>query len=117
MTKNKPKKLTVDIPYKSPLSRLVPFVEKPSEWYADKANWKLCTHCKENEVPKTKFMLVPFCVRCYTLMALKHDGTYIEPEFRVGLAQDFDDLQKGKVKVIDVPVTKEIISEELPPIA
>jgi hypothetical protein len=115
--KEKQKKLTVDTPYKSPLERLVPFVSKPSEWYQDKANWKFCTHCKENEIPKTKFMLVPFCTRCYSLMALRHDGTYITPEFRVALAQDFQDIQEGKVKVIEVPSTKEIINEDLPPIA
>jgi hypothetical protein len=116
MMQEKQKKLTVDIPYKSPLERLVPFVPKDSEWYANRDNWKLCTHCKENEIPKTKFMLVPFCVRCYSLMALKHDGTYIIPEFRVGLAQDFDDLQKGKVKVTNETAVKEIIVEDLPPI-
>jgi hypothetical protein len=106
---------SVDTPYKSPLERIVPFVSKPSEWYADKKNWNLCTHCKENETPKTKFRLIPFCNRCYSLMALRHDGTFITPEFRVALAQDFEDLQKKATQKPEEP-SREIIDEELPPI-
>lgn len=88
--------------YVSTLQRVVPFVSKPTEWYQDKDNWNLCIWCKENESVKTTFGLIAWCKRCYDLHSLKHDGTYITPEFKVTLAKDFDDLVKGKVKVMEI---------------
>ena len=101
----------------SAIQRIVPYVSKPSEWYADKNNWSKCNWCKENECVKTKFGLIAWCKRCYDLHSLRHDGTYITPEFRVALAQDFDDLAKGKVEIQQQErMIKDIIQEEEPPI-
>ncbi len=76
-----------------------PFVSKPSEWYKDPANKGICLHCKEEEMVKTPAKAIPYCIECYKLMALKHDGTYTQYH-GIPLAKDFHDIATGKVKVL-----------------
>jgi hypothetical protein len=76
-----------------------PFVSRNSEWYKNPDNLFICIHCKENEIVKTPARAIPYCLECYKLMALKHDGTYTTYQ-GISLAKDFSDILTGKVKVL-----------------
>lgn len=97
--------------YKSVLDLTVPFVHKEPEWYATHDTDHICIHCKENPTVKTELRLVPWCTRCYILMGTKHDGTTVKQTTR-GIAQDLEDLRKGKVEVkSEVAQVREIVVE------
>ena len=89
-----------DKQYVSPLQRVVPFVNKESEWYKDKTNKEICIWCKSNPIVHSETKAIVWCAECYRLHYLKTDGTYQEVTDRFAIGKDLKaiskDMSEGK---------------------